>query len=357
MSSSILSAGAVARALSIRDLTDPAQGAHAMQRLIAECVARLTTHWRCTAVIRRASPIVSIADNYDRLGYPPDAVARDARYTRYVCDVAMLRSQTSAMIPPLLGAHDDALLVCPGIVYRRDAIDRLHTGEPHQLDLWRVSSRPTSIEALETMIALVVETALPGWDHRVVPAEHPYTTDGLQIDVRGPGDRWIEIGECGRIHPALGRHGLAMGLGLDRLVMLRKGLNDIRLLRATDSRISKQMLDLSPYRAISAQPAIRRDLSIVVAAETTAEDLGDRVRAALKDRADAIEAIEVIAETPYAELPSRARQRLAMTPAQKNVLLRVVLRELTRTLTHAEGNELRNAIYAAVHQGAVEEWA
>jgi phenylalanyl-tRNA synthetase alpha chain len=46
-----------------------------------------------------------------------------------------------------------------------------------------------------------------------------------------------------------------------------------------------------------------------------------------------------------------------MTPDQKNVLLRVVLRDLSRTLTHGEANELRDAIYAAVHEGEVSEWA
>jgi len=46
-----------------------------------------------------------------------------------------------------------------------------------------------------------------------------------------------------------------------------------------------------------------------------------------------------------------------MRPEQKNVLLRVVLCDLERTLTHAEANELRDAIYAAVHEGAVTEWA
>ena len=58
--------------------------------------------------------------------------------------------------------------------------------------------------------------------------------------------------------------GLAMGLGLDRLLMLRKGMNDIRLLRSDDPRVVEQMLDLSPYRPVSDQPAIRRDLSIAV---------------------------------------------------------------------------------------------
>lgn len=373
MSASMLSAEDVRRALSIRDLTDPGQGSHAMQRLVDACVEALARAWGCASHVHRASPIVSVADNYDRLRYPPEGPARDARYTRYVCDVAVLRTQTSAMIPALLWEHakggpDDVLLACPGLVYRRDCIDRMHTGEPHQIDLWRVRRASAERERLgdedlRHMIRTVVEATLPGRPWRVVHAAHPYTVDGLQIDVRH-GDDWVEIGECGLAHPelleasGLREHtGLAMGLGLDRMLMLRKGIDDIRLLRATDARIASQMLDLAPYHAVSAMPPVRRDLSIVTRRETTAEELGDRVRAALGDRAEVVEAIEVVGEAMYEALPVAARERLRLGPEQKNVLLRVVLRDLSRTLTHAEANELRDAIYAAVHEGNVMEWA
>ncbi len=369
MPTSILDANAVRRSLSIRDLTNPTQGRHAMQALVDALAASLARLWGCPHRVHRASPIVSIADNYDRLRYPADGIARDARHTRYVCDVALLRTQTSAMIPPLLDAIaanpiGDVLLVCPGVVYRRDCIDRMHTGEPHQLDLWRITSGAAlGGQELHAMIHTVVEAALPGREWRTVAAWHPYTVQGLQIDVRD-GSRWVEIGECGIAHPELlsdsglrGRTGLAMGLGLDRLLMLRKGIEDIRLLRATDARIADQMLDLSPYRPVSSMPPVRRDLSIVVSAVTTAEELGDRVRDALQERANAIEAIEIVGETSYDALPSAARARLRVRSNQKNVVLRVVLRDLARTLTHAEANELRDAIYAAVHEGEVSEWA
>jgi len=372
MSASTMSAEDVRRALSIRDLTDPAQGSHAIQLLVDACVEALARAWGCARRIHRASPIVSVADNYDRLRYPPEGPARDARYTRYLCDVAVLRTQTSAMIPALLCEHagrdvPDVLLACPGLVYRRDCIDRMHTGEPHQLDLWRIQRGAGRLgeEDLRHMIRIVVEAALPGREWRVAPAEHPYTIEGLQIDVRGgEGGEWVEIGECGLAHPELLEAsglrecaGLAMGLGLDRLLMLRKGMEDIRLLRATDARIASQMLDLAPYRVVSVMPPIRRDLSIVTRCDTTAEELGDRVRAALTDRAETVEAIEVVGETSYAALPPTARERLRLGPEQKNVLLRVVLRDLSRTLTHAEANELRDAVYAAVHEGPVMEWA
>src|SRR4029078_11720076 len=102
-----------------------------------------------------------------------------------------------------------------------------------------------------------------GITHRTIPARHPYTVDGLQIDVCHAG-AWVEIGECGLALPALlgesgvdppHTPGLAMGLGLDRIVMLRKGLDDIRLLRAEDPRVASQMLDPSAYRQVAQIPA------------------------------------------------------------------------------------------------------
>jgi phenylalanyl-tRNA synthetase alpha chain len=371
MSVSILSAEELRRTLSVRDLTDPTSGPHALQQLIEAALEALRQAWGCAVRVHRQSPIVSIADNYDRLHYPPEGAARDARYTRYVCDTALLRTQTSAMIPGLLrrlaeAPPEDVLLACPGLVYRRDCIDRLHTGEPHQMDLWRVRrGAPLGVADLREMIETVVRALLPGRELRVEPARHPYTTDGLQIDVR-EGAQWVEIGECGLALPALlvenglepgHTTGLAMGLGLDRILMLRKGLDDIRLLRSADPRIASQMLDLEPYRPVSSMPAVRRDLSLVLADEDTPEELGDAVRAALGERAELVESVEVRSETPYRELPAAAVARLGIAPGQKNVLLRVVLRALDRTLTHEECNVLRDDIYAALHRGSSWEWA
>lgn len=371
MSVSILSAEVLRRTLSVRDLTDPTSGPHALQQLVEAALEALRQAWGCAVRVHRQSPIVSIADNYDRLHYPPDGAARDARYTRYVCDTALLRTQTSAMIPGLLrrlaeAPPEDVLLACPGLVYRRDCIDRLHTGEPHQMDLWRIRrGTPLGVADLREMIETVARALLPGREPRVEPARHPYTTDGLQIDVRD-GAQWVEIGECGLALPALLAEngleperttGLAMGLGLDRILMLRKGLDDIRLLRSADPRIASQMLDLEPYRPVSSMPAVRRDLSLVLAEEDTPEELGDAVRAALGERAELVESVEVRSETPYRELPAAAVARLGIAPGQKNVLLRVVLRALDRTLTHEECNVLRDDIYAALHRGSSWEWA
>lgn len=369
----LLSHTELARALHLPDLTDPAHGQHALQDIVATIDDRLRAGWACRTVVERASPIVSVADNYDRLHYSAAAVTRDARYSRYVAPGWLLRTHTTAMIPPLLRAlarsgrdRDDVLLLCPGIVYRRDSIDRLHTGEPHQLDLWRIrSGAPLTTEHLREMIDGVVDAVLPGHGYRVIPAVHPYTTDGLQVDVQ-VGEDWVEIGECGLALPALLAEsglgapqwsGLAMGLGLDRLLMLRKGVDDIRLLRSADPRVRGQMADLEPYRAVSSQPAVRRDLSIAVGLSTTVEDLGGRVREAMGKAALSLESLEILDETPYDQLPTAAIERIGISPEQKNVLLRLVIRHPTRTLTTAEANQLRDAVYEAVHEGAAWQWA
>lgn len=365
---------ALERALCIRDLTDPAQGPSALQLLIDDIVRALSELWVCPAWLRRGAPVVDVADNYDVLRYPPDDVTRAARYTRYIDERRVLRTHTSAMIPPLmrlLSEHyqpHDLLLACPGLTYRRDVIDKLHTGEPHQLDLWRVRRGVTPLERshLLTMLATVVTVALPKHAYRVSETTHCYTQKGLQIDVMTDAGAWIEIGECGLIHPEVlavcgldpaQTSGLALGLGLDRLIMLRKGIDDIRLLRSTDPRVARQMSDLSSYYAVSRMPSIRRDLSIVVDLQTNEELLGDKIRSCLGERARAIEELAVVAEYPYSALTSSVTSRLGMTNGQKNVLLRLVISDLERTLTQAEANQLRNTVYRIVHEGTNPQWA
>ncbi|HET9552376.1 MAG TPA: hypothetical protein VFP50_05360 [Anaeromyxobacteraceae bacterium] len=369
MSRTPITPDALRRALALRDLTDPAQGPHAVQRVVEAALAALRELFGAPVLVERADPIVSVADNYDRLLYPPGGAARDARYTRYVTATTLLRTQASAMIPPRLrrlaaAPPDDVVLACPGLVWRRDRIDRLHVGEPHQLDLWRVRRGPSTAGDLDRMIDAVAAAVAPGRRVRRQRTAHPYTAGGLQLEVEADG-AWIEIGECGLAHPAILREaglppewtGLAMGLGLDRLVMLAKGLDDIRLLRSEDPRVATQLLDLSPWRPVSHHPPVRRDLSVAVGERLGAEELGDRVREALGAHAADVEAIELLAETSAAALPPAARARLGIRPGQKNALVRLTLRAIGRTLTDGEANRLRDEVYAALHEGSRAEWA
>jgi len=360
-------------ALTVRDLSDPAQGPHAIQILIDRAVAALSRAWSCEVRWCRGPEIVPVADNYDHLGYAPAAVTREARYTRYVSASRMLRSHSSAMIPPALRqlardqraqqAPDDVLLVCPGMVYRRDAIDWQHSGTPHQLDLWRISRRAMTGADLDEMISRLLEALVPGLPYRQEPRTHPYTEHGRQVDVRHD-DRWVEVWECGLAHPGVlagaglaVRSGLALGLGLDRMLMLAKGIPDIRLLRSADPRIAGQMRNLAAYQAVSSMPPVTRDLSVAVAGDEDEDTLGDLVRDALGADASCVEEVRVLSATPCDRLPEAAAQRLGCGPGQKNLLVRIMLRDLETTLTNEAANALRDRIYAAIHQGTEHQWA
>ena len=337
--------------LSIRDLTDPNQGAHAMQLLLTAVVENLTRTWNTDTEVLRLSAVVPVQDNYDKLGFDADAVTRDRRYSRYIGPDVMLRSHTSAYIPWILEQMDDAsdvdrLLVLPGLVYRRDAIDRMHVGAPHQVDLWRVVSRPgvTDVD-LMAMIESVVRSVLPDAQWRAVQADHPYTRGGYQIDVR-VGDAWMELAECGLISSELLQRsglnpdrwsGLALGMGLDRALMLHKGLDDIRLLRTEDPRIREQLLDLEPWRPVS---TIRRDISVVVHRSVDGELL---------------ESVELLSITHYDDLPDAARVRVGLDADQVNASIRMTLRPIGRTMTDGEANLLRDRVYRAVHIGPSSE--
>ncbi|CAN7487708.1 hypothetical protein LJR078_003425 [Arthrobacter sp. LjRoot78] len=369
-------------ALALRDLTDPATGAHAMQRLLADVVAALERRWDIPSETHRLNPLVATADNYDRLGYAPGDVTRDSRYSRHVSPTVMLRSHTSAGIPAVLDSlrgeqgRYDRLHVLPGLVYRRDAIDRTHVGAPHQVDLWRITARGLLGTAdLQAMMAAVVEAVLPAAEHpgvqwRATPATHSYTAAGRQLDVLVtlPDGRsgWLELAECGLVAAPVLRSsgldprrwaGLALGMGLDRALMLRKGMDDIRLLRSENPEIQAQLLDLTPYRPVSLMPAVCRDLSLVLtdSAEADVELLGDLARSALGKEADVLATLEIKAVTPTAELPPAAVDRLRMGPGDVNVLLRLALQPLDRTLTDEQANRLRDRVYVALHQGKVQE--
>jgi phenylalanyl-tRNA synthetase alpha chain len=369
-----ISAAELARDLELRDLTDAGAGPHAIQVVVADLTTALCAQWACDLRVHRGERVVTVADNYDRLGFSADVVTRDARYTRYVDERRMLRSHSSAIVPAALEqlaldsaggeAPEDVLLACPGICYRRDSIDWQHTGTPHQLDLWRVAQRPLLDADLDEMIDTICRLLAPGRRYRCEGRVHPYTLNGRQVDVDWDG-RWVEIAECGLTDPALLERcglgdswsGLALGTGLDRDVMLAKGIPDVRLLRSNDPRVRQQMLDLEAYCPVSAMPAIRRDLSVAVDESDQAEDLGDRVRDALGSQADVVEEVAVVSTTAAADLPAAAQARLGIRPGQVNLLVRVSLRALDRTLSAKEANELRNRVYAAIHRGTVHTWA
>jgi phenylalanyl-tRNA synthetase alpha chain len=98
-------------------------------------------------------------------------------------------------------------------------------------------------------------------------------------------------------------------------------------------------------------PPVARDLPVAVPDDDDEETPSDRVRDALGADTSCVEEVRVLSATAYRQLPASAIGRLGAQPGQKNLLVRVVLRDLDETRTNQAANALRDRIYRALHQG------
>ena len=160
-----------------------------MQRLVDDDRRRARADWRCSRLIHRGSAYRHAARQLRRArlrrrrGDPRRAV-HALRVAERGLAQSHVRARPGCAARARSADVSDVLVACPGVVYRRDSIDRLHTGTPHQLDVWRVArDRRLDTGDLKEMIEIVVRAALPGAEYRRRAPSHPYTTDGLQIDV------------------------------------------------------------------------------------------------------------------------------------------------------------------------------
>jgi phenylalanyl-tRNA synthetase alpha chain len=354
------------RYLAIPDLTKSKQP-HAVKLLYQKIENHIRlTHPDSQIMVYRASPIVSVEDNYDNLLIDKDNISRSSTYTHYVDKNHILLTHDTAHIPGILrdlakqDDWDDVVILTPAVVYRRDVTDKKHLSAIQMLGIWRVcKNKPIVRQDLRQVVEGVAKVAAPGWKLRIVDMPHPYTTEGMEVNAV-KGDRDIEILECGLINSRILANagldpkiysGWASGIGLDRLVMTLKSIPDIRYLRSANPKIAAQMRDLEPYREVSNQPAIQRDMSYSVPHDYVEEDINEYIRNALGDSVGILESVEVLSESPYKELPDKIRARLGISSSQKNVLVRVTLRHLEKTLTKQEANQLYEQIYSAVNHG------
>lgn len=358
----------VEQALLLVDLTETSAPEHAVRLMLNEILQGLAEKGWPQAKLQTGPRIVSAQENYGLLGYDPAEVTLGSEHTRWVDECSLLRTQTTSQIPAALQRAaewrqpgETILLAAPGITFRRDSRDKWHCAEPHQMDVWVLGDPQLSThEHLLRLVSDILESAVPEKPWVYSDSPHHYTEGGIEVNVLNDGAP-VEVLECGRIARSLLerlkidplRHaGLALGMGLDRLTMLRKGIPDIRLLRDQNVRVQAQMHDLNPWTPVSRLPSIARDISLALTPGLSEEVLTERMLQAAGDCADWIEEMQVKGRWKFSDLPVQAIDRLGLLPGQENVLLRVVLRDCSRSITTAEANALYADIQAAMHEGA-----
>jgi phenylalanyl-tRNA synthetase alpha chain len=206
---------------------------------------------------------------FDALNTPPDHPARDTHDTFYIGTAApkggeseskfekplLLRTHTtSVQVRTLESQQPPVRIVVPGRVYRRDNADATHNPTFHQIDGVYVDKGVT-LGDLKGTVEFVFKDLL-GSDVKIRFRPHyfSYTEPSLEIDFSSPltrrmGKEWMEIAGCGMIHPAVFEKvgydpevwtGWAFGFGIERIAMIRYGINDIRLFYENDVRFLRQ---------------------------------------------------------------------------------------------------------------------
>lgn len=196
--------------------------------------------------------------NFTALNIPADHPARAMHDTFYIDDQHVLRTHTSPIQIRYMQKHvanyrhletmPDIRIIAPGRVYRVDS-DATHSPMFHQVEgLW-IGER-VSFADLKGVIADFLQSYFETEDMKVRfrPSFFPFTEPSAEMDMSWKGG-WLEIGGCGMVHPNVLKHvgidsekyiGFAFGMGVERLAMLRYGVNDLRLFFESDLQFLKQ---------------------------------------------------------------------------------------------------------------------
>jgi phenylalanyl-tRNA synthetase alpha chain len=192
--------------------------------------------------------------NFDALNIPPGHPARDGFDTLYVEHGApgstLLRTHTSPVqIRTMLAQEPPIYIVAPGRVFRRDTADATHMPVFHQIE-GLVVDRDISLGHLAgTLEAFTTAYFGPGFTSRLRPSYFPFTEPSAEFDIQRPDGSWLELGGCGMVHPNVLRaggidpeewSGFAFGFGIDRMPLLKYGVDDLREFFSNDVRFLSQ---------------------------------------------------------------------------------------------------------------------
>lgn len=199
--------------------------------------------------------------NFEALNTPKDHPARDVQDTFYITKDILLRTHTSSVQVRVMEDTKPPLkIIAPGRVYRADAVDATHSPVFHQLEGLAIGENINMGDLKGTLVAFVHELFGKDRKTRFRPHYFPFTEPSAELDIScincdGKGCRvcsytgWLEILGCGMVHPNLLKNvgydteklcGFAFGMGIERIAMLKYGIDDMRLFYENDLRFLQQ---------------------------------------------------------------------------------------------------------------------
>lgn len=199
--------------------------------------------------------------NFEVLNFPPEHPARDMQDTFYISPHILLRTHTSNIQARVMENNKPPIrIIAPGKAYRNEAITARSHVFFHQIEAVYVDKNVTFADLFATMNAFLKKLFNQDVEARYRPSYFPFVEPGLEVDIscfmcQGKGCQlckhtgWVEIAGAGMIHPEVLRNGgidpeqytgFAWGMGLERLVMMLRGIQDIRLFTENDLRFLNQ---------------------------------------------------------------------------------------------------------------------
>lgn len=187
--------------------------------------------------------------NFDALNVPADHPARDMQDTFWLKDKRLLHTHTSnGQIRYVEGHKPPIRAVFPGTVYRNESTDSKHETTFTQLEGLFIDKDVKVGHLKWTLETFFKKLYGPETEIRLKPGFFPFVEPGFEVDVKYRG-KWLEILGAGMVHPNVIKNmgldpdkysGWAFGLGIDRLVVLKYDIEDVRLFRSGDLRFLKQ---------------------------------------------------------------------------------------------------------------------
>ena len=187
--------------------------------------------------------------NFDALNIPATHPARADHDTFYFNPDMMLRTQTSGVQIRTMEAEKPPLrIISPGRVYRND-YDQTHTPMFHQVEGLMVDKNVSFTDLKGILHDFLHHFFEESLEVRFRPSYFPFTEPSAEVDVMGKNGQWLEVLGCGMVHPNVLKSvgidpeeytGFAFGMGVERLTMLRYGVNDLRAFFENDLRFLKQ---------------------------------------------------------------------------------------------------------------------
>jgi phenylalanyl-tRNA synthetase alpha chain len=187
--------------------------------------------------------------NFDLLRIPKTHPARDVQDTFFLKDGRVLRTHTSPVqIRAMETRKPPVRIIVPGRCYRHEATDATHEATFYQLEGFAIDKDITMANLIWILDEFVKKIFGPNIKTKIFPAYYPFVEPGMDLAIFYKG-RWLEILGSGMIHPEVLQNmginpqeyqGFAFGMGIDRLLMILTGMDDIRMPYQGDFRFLKQ---------------------------------------------------------------------------------------------------------------------